>query len=84
MAYVPALDLTVEIDTLPFELETPAGSATDTAAVSFDVRGAASEMFRITIENSSGEKVGWQWDSRSRPIFRGLTQHWEWRLAPDR
>jgi hypothetical protein len=79
--FTPAVDSTLDFDALPFGLETPVGSAANTAALSFDVRSAAGEMLHFTLENPSAEKVDWQVASRYGPIFEGLSQYWNGVLA---
>jgi hypothetical protein len=79
--FSPTVDTTLDIEALPLGLETPTGSAADTGAVSFDVRGTDGEVIHITVETLSGENVGWRVESRYGPIFEGLGQYWDGVLA---
>jgi len=80
--FSPTVDSHMEIDILSLGLENPVGSASDTANVSIDIRGAGGEMLQFTFENPTGESVGWQFDSQHGPIFRGLGHYWKGELAP--
>ena len=81
VVFSPAVDFNLDFGVGPLGMETPVGSAANTAAVSFDVRGAAGEVLHITLENPSGENVGWQLESQYGPIFEGLGQYWNGVLA---
>jgi hypothetical protein len=81
VVFSPAVDFNLDFDAGLLGMETPVGSATNTAAISFDVRGAAGETLHITLENLSGENVGWQLESQYGPIFEGLGQYWNGVLA---
>jgi|TARA_Y100000031_G_scaffold99253_1_gene108750 hypothetical protein len=81
VVFSPAVDFNLDFDAGSPGMETPVGSATNTAAVSFDARGAAGEMLHITVENLSGENVGWTLESQYGPIFEGLGQCWDGVLA---
>jgi len=79
--FSPTVDANIDLEALPLGLEAPVGSASNTAAVSLDLRGAAGETLHVTLENPSGEDVDWQVKSQYGPIFEGLGQYWNGVLA---